>query len=352
MKKKITVFIMLVLALTISVIGCASKTQTEPDKAASSAKTGSEKASLEKVVIAEPAKGENWLPVFLADKLGYFKEEGLDVKFTDFKGGPLVIASLLAGDSQFALTGYEQVMKTTDKGKSTKMIIATSAKHPWSLVAAKNIKTIADLKGKKISAGMDGSSPRAFVRACLKDGGLDPNKDAQYVSLPNGGELGAMEKGEVAAAFVGGRNKIALIRRGFNPLVDLTREEQHQKVLGSKDYPLFVVQVTDDYIKSHPETIQKFTNAVAKAMKWQSEHSDEEIAEVIAPLYPNIDKGLLVEDVKDTRLTLSNDGYFTKAGHDAAVKLSLDVGLISKPIPMENVVDESFMKKAHNKLGK
>ena len=313
---------------------------------------GPQGKALEKIVVADPSRGESWMPVYLASTLGFFREQGLEVSFVSYQGGPLVIASLLAGDSQFALTGYEQVLKTFEKGKSTKMLAATSARHPWCLISAPGIKSVADLKGKRVGGGMPGSSPRGFVRACVKYGGLDQDKDVTYTDLIRGSEIAALSKGDVAALFAYGSLKQQLLEHGGKMLVDLSDPAMHKKVLGSDSYPLYVVQATDQFIKEKPETVQRFMNAVAKAMAWENKHKAQEIAEKLLPLFPNADKAVFPKVIADTKLTLSRDGSFNRKGHDAATRLSLDAGLLSKPVPMEDVVDESFLKKAHAKYGK
>ena len=122
MMKKI-ICLTMCLFLLGGTVGCSKE-------ANKTAQTTEAAAQLEKVIVAEPTKGENWLPIFLAKELGFFEEQGLDVSFVDFAGGPLVMASLLAGESQFALSGYEQVLKTTEQGKDAKMIMATANKNP------------------------------------------------------------------------------------------------------------------------------------------------------------------------------------------------------------------------------
>ena len=311
-----------------------------------------ESKPLEKIVIADPSRQESWMPVYLASALGFFREEGLDVRFVSYQGGPLVIASLLAGDSQFALIGYEQVLKTYEKGKSTKMIAATSARHPWCLISGPGIKTVADLKGKRLGAGMPGSSLRGFVRACVRYGGLDQDKDVSYIDLMRGSEVAALNKGDVAALFAFGSLKYQLLEHGGKMLVDLSNPVTHNKVLGSDSYPLYVVQVTDQFIKEKPETVQHFMNAVVRAMAWENKHKAQEIAEKVAPLFPASEKNVFPKVVADTMLTISRDGSFNRKGHDAAVRLSLDAGLLANPVAMENVVDESFLKKAHAKYRK
>jgi len=337
-RRMIVVGVIMVVVFGVIVASCAKQPKAERPKA----------KKLQKIVVAESARGEHWLPVYLAHQLGYFKDEGLEVSFVTYQGGPLAIAALLAGDAQFSLTGYEQVLKTYEKGKSTKMIGATTQKHSWSLLVRPEIKTFADLKGKKISAGKPGSSARAFVRASVIYGGLNPDTDVVYVDLPPGGEVAALDKGEIDAAFGGGARKVELLKKGAKVLVDLTKPEQHKKVIGSDTYHLYVIQVTDEYSKKHPDIVQKFVNAVARGIAWQKKHTVKEIAATIAPLFP----GIKAEAITDVKRSLSSDGYLTKEGHAAAVRFSIDVGMITKPIPFKAVVDNSFIRKAHKKLGK
>ncbi|MBS3909991.1 MAG: ABC transporter substrate-binding protein [Actinobacteria bacterium] len=355
MKRVLSIIGVLIMAFTIMSMAtsCAKQSSTNESANEPATQKPAEKKELTKIVVAEPGRGESWLPVYLASTLGYYEDEGLDVSFSSFKGGPLVIASLLAGDTQFALTGYEQVMKTYEKGKSTKMLLATTAKHPWGFVTAPNIKSISELKGKTVAGGMPGSSPMAFARACVKLGGLDPDKDVSFVDVPKGSEVAAMEKGDIAGyGFAWGRVKIELLKRGGNLLIDCTDPEWHRKVLGSDEYPLYVIQVTDEFIEEKPEVVQGFVSAVVRAMIWQNNHSIGEIAEQGAPMFQLTDKEILPQVLEETMKTQSKDGYFTEAGHDAATRLSLDVGLITKPVDMEKVVDESFLNKAHDKYGK
>ncbi len=343
-KKNSLVIGIAILILLVTVLsGCGNK---------SGQTTAADGTKLEKIIVAQPITGESWLPVYLAQQLGFFREEGLDVNFTTFEGGPLVIASLIAGDSQFALTGYDQVLKTNEKGKPTKMIVATTDKFPWTFIVAKDVKSAEDLKGKKVSAGKEGSSPRSFVRTVIKYAGLNPDKDVQYVFIPPAGDMGALEKGEVAGAEVEGSQRVKLLQRGYKPFVDLNDPEEHRKVLGTDKYHLHVVQVTDDFIKSHPDTVQKFVNAVVRAIAWENSHSSDEITKAIAPLFPNSDLEIEKSVIDGTMQSQTKDGYFSQTAHDAAVRLALDVGMITREATKESAVDETFLKKAHEEYGK
>ncbi len=312
----------------------------------------SSKMTVKKVVIVQPNYLVPWLPIYLADQLGYFKEEGLDVGFVTVMGGHNVHAAVIKGDAHFGLTGYEQVLKTYQQGKSTKMIMTTTKLHPWSYFGSKKIKSIADLKGKKIDGGLEGSSYRSFARAVVKYGGLDPNKDVMFVNIPRGSEIAALEKGDIDGVLGIDNMKIELLRRGYQPLVDMVEPAQHKAVIGYDEYPLFVVQVNDALVKNDPDMIQRFTNAVVRAMYWQKIHNPAQVAAKARPTFSSADPKVFDETIAFTLKALSMDGYFTKDGHKAAEKFGLDVEFITAPVAMELVVDETFLKKAHEKTKK
>lgn len=355
-KKSIFTLIILILILSL-VSGCTKKNQYQgqdgskevAENKSDTEETNTTPKTLHKIKITQPNFLEAWLPVYIANEKGYFAEEGLEVEFVTVMGGHNVRAAVIAGEAQFGHTGYEQVASTFEQGKSCKMIMTTTKKHPWSYFVGKNIESIADLKGKNIDGGLEGSSYRSFARAVVQFGGLDPNKDVQFVNIPRGSEIAALEKGEVHGALGADSNTVHLINKGFKQLVNMIDDEDHNAVVGSDTYPLFVVMVNDEYIKSNPEQVQAFTNAVVKGMDFMKENNAETIKETIATLFSHVDKEILGEYISLILPALSTDGYVSEEGHNVAIKYALDVEFIKNPVGMEDIVDHSFLDKAHNK---
>lgn len=301
------------------------------------------------VIIAQPGHDDYGIPLYLADNLGYFKDQGLSVKFMNFKSSPLSVASLLAKEVQFCLTSYDQALKTFEKGKILKIVLTTTDSHPWCLLARPEIKTPKDLKGKKISAKMPGSGPHAFASAILIHYGLDPEKDVTFVDLPETAILPAFENGAIDATVGSGVRKGEMLSRGANVLVDMNDPAQHMAVLKTNKYPLKVLLTTEEYAKANPQIVQKVVSAVAKAMKWEASHSSKEIATNVKGYFlGSIDEAV----VDDVRKPLSRTGLVTKAGHEAIVEQTIGVGMIKKPVPMDAVVDMTFAEKAQKDLGK
>jgi len=300
-----------------------------------------------KVTFAEAVRGEGWLPIYLAQELGYFEEEGLTPEFITYKDGPLAQMGLLNGDAQFCIIGFEPVLMAFDKGQKSKAILTTLNSQPYTLVSRPAIKQIADLKGKVVFGGMPGSAPYYFVKTALRNAGLNPDKDVTFASLEYGAELVAMSKGDLDAGYVRATRFKQIEEVGGNVLVDATDPAQHKGIYGSERYEAMIVQVTDKFIKEHPELVQGFANAVYRAIEWQDSHSDEEIAEKIAPMFPgrNLDAGI----IKVLRRCLSGTGQFSEEGYRAVVDFCMTNGVIKNDIPMAAIIDQSFIIAAQKK---
>ncbi len=299
---------------------------------------------LTKIVLAEATRSEGWLPVYLAKELGFFKEEGLDAELVTYKDGPLALMGLLNGDAQFCIIGFEPVLMAFEKGQPSKVILTTLNSQPYMFVGRPGIKSISEMKGKAVFAGMAGSAPYFFIKTAVKNAGLNPDKDVTFANLEYGAELVAMTRGDIDGGYVRATRYPQVMEVGGNILVDATDPAQHKKIYGSERYEAMVVQVTDKYVKENPQIIQAFSNAVYKAMQWQNTHSDQEVASAVSPSFPgrNLDAPL----IKVLRKCLSTDGQFSEEGYRAVIDFCIANGVIKKDVPMAEAIDPSFMKKA------
>jgi NitT/TauT family transport system substrate-binding protein len=129
-------------------------------------------------------------------------------------------------------------------------------------------------------------------------------------------------------------------------LAALNTAAESKKHFGSPDYSFSVLQVTDEYIKSNPQTVQKFVNAMVAAEKWIADAPLDELTKVVAPYFqgmgPEVIKASLVMD----REACSRTGLVTKEGHATAVKVFTEAQVLTKPVPFEAIVDNSFSQKA------
>jgi NitT/TauT family transport system substrate-binding protein len=337
MKKMFVFGVLTLCCVAVLFAGCGEK------------KGASEKTGLKKVVVAE-IRGEFWLPVYLAYQLGYFKEEGLDVEFVKFKDGPIAFQGMHAGNAQFSLLSSEPVLRAYDQGKESKIILSALKNKPYMFVAKKEIKSVKALKGKVIFAGMPGSAPYSFAQSVLISAGLDPDKDVTWANMEYGASLGALEKGTVDAIYLRSTAKGEVKRIGATILVDVTDPDQHKRLYGSDKYESTIATVTKDYAEKDPEIVQKFVNAVVKAIVWQSKNSDEAVAKMVAPLFEGVK--IDAEFIGYLRPSLSTTGDISQEGYKTIEEFCLKTKIISKPLPYEKIIDTSYVTKANREFNK
>lgn len=332
--KKLILMVLIICLVAVVFTGCTSK-------------EASKDSDLTKIVISE-MRGESWIPVYAAEILGYFKDEGLDTEWVVFKDGPIAFQGMHAGDSQFCMLSTEPVLRASEEGLESKIIISTVKNKQYIFAANSDITKVEELKGKAIFAGMPGSAPYSFVLSVLEEAGLSEN-DVEWINMEYGAALAALEKGSIAASFFDGIHINELKNINANILVNTSDPAQHEALYGSKYYESQMVTVTKEFAENNPETIQKFVNAVIKAMDWQSKHTDEELAKLVSPMFEDRD---LVEIIGILRGSLSNDGFFSEEGYKAIEDFCLEQGIIKNPIGYENIIDMSYVNNAREALGK
>lgn len=347
MKKRLLFIITITLAAMIFT-GCGAKTE-DVDKIVDGKELEKvvNEEDLEKIVISE-MRGDSWLPVYAAEMLGYFKEEGLDTEYVVFKDGPIAFQGMHAGDSQFCMLSTEPVLRASEEGLESKIVVATVKSKSYIFASNPEITSIDQLKGKTIFAGMPGSAPYSFVLSALEDAGLEAS-DVEWINMEYGAALVALEQGHLDASYFDGTHKYDLENINANVLIDTTIPEQHEALYGSKFYESQMVTTTKKFAEENPETVQKFVNAVVKAMIWQSEHSDEEIAELVSPMFEGKE---MVEIVSILRKTFSDYGEISEEGYNAIEKFCLDQGILSEPVGYENIIDMTYVNNAKKALGK
>lgn len=331
--KMVSIFTLMIMILT----GCSN------NKTGDSTKKSEEKT---KVVVSE-FRALSWLPVHVAYENGFFSEEGLDVEFAVYGDGPIAFQGMHAGDSQFCLLSVEPVLKAYEEGLESTFIATSQQSRLYAFVGSKDITDVSQLKGKKVFAGAPGSAPYSFVMNLLKNAGLNPETDVTFVNMQYGASMVALSQGTIDASYMNVDNRIEFENIEGNVLVDTADLETRKETFGSELFEGEIITCTKEFAKENPETVQKFVNAVVKAENWIKEHSTEEVAELVSPLYEGTPIETLTKKINISKEIYSTDGMISKEGYAAVEKFAIGTGVIKEPIGYENIVDMSFVEKAN-----
>ena len=194
------------------------------------------------------------LPVWVAKDAGLFAKAGLNVEPVQIRGGALITMAIISGSLQFSGAGAESVVAARIEGGDVALLACPVDSDPVYLITRPEIKSAAELKGKATAVTRLGSTTHFYLRAALRQVGLDPEKDMIILQLGTGSEtVSAMESGRVAAAALTNRYAIPLLQRGWPMLVDLSTTDMV--------YPSSCVASSRAFVKAEPKTVDDFLRA-------------------------------------------------------------------------------------------
>ncbi|MBI0446759.1 ABC transporter substrate-binding protein [Deinococcus sp. DB0503] len=149
-------------------------------------------------------------PFYVADKLGYFKAEGLNVKFQHGYVSELM-PLLLQGKLDFIVGDPEDAIFARNQGAPVKYVMAMYQKSPVTVFSLKPLSRATDLKGKTVGIPGTFGSSYAAIRALLDSAGLQEGRDVRLASI-GFTQLDAVRAGRVDAAVGFVNNEVVQLR--------------------------------------------------------------------------------------------------------------------------------------------
>jgi NitT/TauT family transport system substrate-binding protein len=267
-----------------------------------------------------------YLPNMLAQQLGYFKEQNLEVTLINEQSGVATETMVLAGAVDAGSGSYNHVLELQALGKSlvtvVQLQIAPGEAEMVDARQADKIKTAADLKGKNLGVTELGSGTHTLTLAILGKAGIKSDQ-AKFIGVGAGDTfIKAMQQGKIDAGMTTEPTISRLIKSGVGKvLVDLRTPEVTRAALGG-DYPFIGVWMKTDYVNSHKPIVQRMVNAYVKTLKYIASHSAAEIADKMPADYYAGDKDLYVAALASQKGSFSPDGKMPSSGPQVVADIS------------------------------
>src|SRR2546426_1591019 len=339
------------LVTAIAFVTCAGPVATSPSPTASAQATP--KPPKDKVTLTGINSTELNLPTLVAIAKDYFGEENIELgEFVIGSSGTLR-QGMIAKQYDFGLYAFVHVPIARLAGSPFKSIIELHDQEIFGLVVRTQlkdqVKTVKDLKGKKIGFTTPGSGTWALGNVYLKKAGLDPEKDAELVSL--GGDNAvfytALQSGRVDAivSFEPIAQKVLADNVGVF-LLDPYQPGQAKEWTGSDKAAALFLVTREDVIQAKPDLVKRMANVQKKGLDFIRANTASAIADAIlaspkaAEQFQGLGKALVVK-VIDHIKTGFGTGCISKAGFDAEMKIALDYKLTSGAITFEQFADTS-----------
>lgn len=310
-----------------------------------------------KITIAAGGKASFYhLPLTIADQLGYFWAEGLDVEISEFAGGTRALQAVQSGTADVVSGAYEHTIQLQSKsqffqsfvlqGRAPGIAMAVSAK------TMPQFKSIADLRGKKIGVTAPGSSTNMLANLVLQRAGIKA-EDVSFVGVGTvAAAVSAVRLGQVDAICNVDPTMTMLEQKGDVRLIVDTRTLKGTLEVFGGMMPAACLYAPQEFLQKNPGTVQAMANAVVHALKWLQTAGPGDIIKTVPESYLLGDRGLYLASFNKVREAFAVDGLMPDEGTNVALKAlaSVESSLASGKINLTRTFTNEYARKAKDRF--
>lgn len=293
----------------------------------------------DKAIISYSSRSYAFLPAQVAVAKGFFKEENLDPLLIQMRS-QVTVPALMSGEVQYTLS-FGNIVGSAMQGMPFKILAVLTDKPLHNIIARPDIKSINDLRGKRIGTQRIGGSDHLAAEAILQAKGIDL-KDVQFVTL--GGDepvrVEMMKRGLVDAVCIAPPGPARLQREGYNILG------------GPKDLkigsPISAVAVTDTRLKNNRDETKRVLRAVLRGLRFMHERREEVIP--IMARWLNQSPEVARESYDAILPSFSPDGSTIDKTYEFAIEVRKASVRSDKPIALSQVRDLTLLREVQKEL--
>jgi sulfonate transport system substrate-binding protein len=293
-----------------------------------------------------------YLPLTVTERLGYFKDEGLDVEISDFQGGAKSLQALIGGSADVVTGAYDHIVQMHAKTQPIIGLVELGRFPGYALgvvtAKAQNYRGAADLKGMKIGITAPGSSTHFMALHLMTQNGLRAD-EASFIGVgATSSAVAAVKRGEIDAIVNVDPVISVLESQNLVKIVADTRTLEGTRQVFGGPYTAAVLYALPAYVEKNTNAVQALVNAFVRGLRWMQVHSAEEIAKVMPEEYALGDKTLYLAAIKKSLPMYSPDGRFGRDGAETAYRVlaAFDPQVKSATIDIAKTYTDAFVDKA------
>lgn len=287
------------------------------------------------------AHGPPQWPQYVAQELGWFKKDNIDLRLVTAGGGG--VAQVAAGSLDMAHSGYPDFFRAALHDAPVRIVLSDFIGSPYGVFAKKSINAIAALKGKLISIGGPNDITLIYIKPFLASQGVK-TKDVDFVYAKAAGDrFAALVAGAVDAAILNPPTYFEAVAAGLSNLGD------------TKPYadgvPFTVWGANTNWAASHRDALVAFARDYRRAVAWLYDPANKERAIDILVKYahqkPDVSSQAYDYLIQKLKL-LSADGDVSDAAYAKMVDGLATIGTVQAPFPPKSaIIDGSFVHAAN-----
>jgi NitT/TauT family transport system substrate-binding protein len=292
-----------------------------------------------KLIVGLSSVNVAFLPVYVTEARGFFKDEGLDVLLVLFNAGATNLQALIGGDVQIMGSAFVETVGGRAAGIDIKNFWGVSNIMPFQLYSQPDFKSMKQAKGKRFAISRFGSLTDFLTRATLRHFGVDEK------------EVTILQIGSTPARFA------ALTAKGVDasivwfPVTEIAKSQGYNKLLDLKEvfpeWPYETFAAKESWLKKEREQATKFLRAFQRGVKYTRENKDDAVR--IMRKYVKMDPAYAPAGYDEYRDSFPLNGQIAEKVIPVVIEQEFESGRIKKKLTLEDMMDRSFMSMPRGK---
>ena len=291
-----------------------------------------------RIVVGVSTVNVAFLPVYVTQDKGFFKDQGLDVLVVMFNAGATNLQALIGGDVQIMAGAVPETVLARASGMDIKNFWAISNLMPFQIYGATSFKSLKEAKGKKFAISRFGSLSEFLTRSSLRQYGVDAK------------EVTMLQIGATPARFTALAGGIVDATVLWFPVTERAKATGLTKLYDLKElYPDWTnvgFIARESWLAKEKEQAIKFLRAYQRGVRHTRENRDDGIKALRK--YVQLDAAEAAAGYDEYRDSFPLDGRILDRGIAVTVEQELETGRLKRKIPVSEMVDPTFI----NLLGK
>lgn len=310
-----------------------------------------------KVAIAVGGKAAfYYLPLTIAEQLGYFKAEGLDVEIADFAGGSRALQAVVGGSADVVSGAYEHTINLQGKNQYFQAFVlqgrAPAIALGVSTKAMPGYKTVADLRGRKIGVSAPGSSTNMVANLVLSRAGIKASEVSFIGVGTSAAALAALRSGQIDAMSNVDPVMTMLEQKGEVKIISDTRTLKGTQEVFGGPMPAGCLYAPLEFVQKHPNTCQALAHAIVHALKWLQTAGPSDIIKTVPEGYLLGDRALYLASFNKVREAIALDGMIPDEGARTALRAlaSFEPSVKADKVELAKTYTNEFARRAKDRF--
>ena len=286
-----------------------------------------------KIVVGLSSVNIAFLPIYVSQEKGFFKDEGLDVVFVMFNAGSTNLQSLMGGDTQIMGSAFVETLGGRAAGFDIKNFWGICNLMPFELYASPKFASLKDSKGKRFAISRFGSLTDFLTRATLQHHGIDP-KDVTILQIGSTpARFAALSAGAVDASVM------------WFPVTEIAKSQGFRKLFDLKtmfpEWPYETFAARETWLAKEKADASKFLRAYQRGVKHTIENKDDAIRAIRK--YVKMDPAYAPAGYDEYRESFPLNGKIAEKTIPVVIEDEFRNGRLKRKITAEEMVDHSFI---------